>query len=294
VTIPALRHHRPATVRDACALGEYFGASGAFLAGGTELVADYQRGRGNALDLISLGGIDELRGIQVDDGTLRIGALTTVAELARSPIVEAWLPALPAAARALGSPQIRSRATIGGNFCGAVPCADLPPAVLVADATVRIASAAETRDVPAHEFFIGSRRTVLRSGELLLEVRIPKPPRQRGTHFARFGLRRGLALAVASVAVRVDVVDGRIADAAAALGAVGPTPLWVPEVSSALRGQLPSEVAYAHAAEICARAARPVSDIRGSAEHRRAVVVVLARRAFARAAALAATESTAS
>jgi CO/xanthine dehydrogenase FAD-binding subunit len=287
VTLPALRYHRPSTASDACALANRLGTSAAFLAGGTELVPDYQRGKESAVDLIALGGIAELRGISVEDDVLCIGSMTTVAALARSPIVEEWSPAFAEAARALGSPQVRNRATIGGNFCRAVSCADLPPAALVCDATLRIASADASRDVVASEFFVGARRTVLRPGELLVAVRFPRPLQQAGTSFERFGLRRGLALAVASVAARIELDGGRITDAAAALGAVAPTPVLVTDVRSLLRGYRPSPALFARAAAACVDAARPISDVRGSAQFRREIIAVLARRAFATAAARA-------
>lgn len=282
------RYHRPTNVSDACALARRLGGHAAFLAGGTELIPDYQRGRESAADLIALGDIAALRGISVSHGALRIGSLTTVAELARSPLVERWLPALAEAARSLGSPQIRSRATVGGNFCRAVSCADLPPAALIADATLHIASPDGTRDVPAAKFFVDSRRTILAPGELLVEVRLPALSRSSGTSFERFGLRRGMSLAVASVAARIDLDDGRIVGARAALGAVAPTPLLVREVEPLLRGERPSREAFARAAKACVAAARPISDIRGSAEFRREIVAVLAGRAFERAAARAA------
>ena len=276
-------YHQPASVRDACMLGRRLGASGVFLAGGTELLPDYRRGRETAPELISLRGLQELRGISADGDVLRIGSLATVAELARSAAVERWLPALSESARALGSPTIRSRATVGGNFCRAVSCADLPPAALVGNASLRIASSDGVRDVAARDFFVGARQTILMPGELLVEVRIPRPPRDSGTSFERFGLRKGLALAVASVAARVQVEDGRIVDAAAALGAVAATPLLVPDLASILRGKAPTAALFALAAAACVRAAGPISDVRGSAEFRREIVAVLARRAFERA-----------
>lgn len=286
----AFRYHRPATVRDACALGQRLGASAAFLAGGTELIPDYVRGRETAVDLIALRDITALRGISIDDGALRIGSLATVAEVARSALADEWLAALTEAARTLGSPQIRSRATVGGNFCRAVSCADLPPAALVGRATLRVASANGTRDVAAEDFFVGARRTVLSPGELLVEVRLPSPSPYSGTSFERFGLRKGLSVAVASVAARVELAGARIVGAAVALGAVAPTPMLVPEAASILCGQRPSAQLFARAARACAVAARPISDIRGSAEFRRQIIEVLARRAMERAAARALVE----
>jgi len=287
LTMLDFRYHRPTNVSDACALARQLGRQAAFLAGGTELIPDYQRGRESATDLIALGDVAALRGISVTHGTLRIGSLTTVAELARSPLVARWLPALGEAARSLGSPQIRSRATVGGNFCRAVSCADLPPAALIADATLHIASPDGVRDVSAAEFFVGARHTILAPGDLLVAVHLPAVSRTSGTSFERFGLRRGMSLAVASVAARIDIDDGRIVAARAALGAVAPTPLLVREVEPLLRGERPSPASFSRAAKACVAAARPISDIRGSAEFRREIIAVLARRAFERAAARA-------
>ena len=291
LTMRDLQYHRPATLRDACLLGARLGDRGAFLAGGTELIPDYQRGRETATELISLGAIAELRGIAVDDGMLHIGGLTTVAKIAGSQKVETWLPALSEAARALGSAQIRSRATIGGNFCRAVSCADLPPVALVANALLRIASHDAVREVAVADFFTGPRMTVLAPGELLVEVRIPRPSAHSGSSFQRFGLRSGPAVAVASVAARIQLKGGRIADAAVALGAVAPTPVLVSQLPSILVGEEPSAELFERAAAVCIDASRPIGDIRGSADFRREITGVLARRALQRAAERALAES---
>jgi len=276
-------YHRPATLAEASALGEQFGACAAFLAGGTELIPDYQRGRETAAHLIALDGIHELRGIAVAGDTLRIGALTTVAEIASSPLVARWLPALGEAARSIGSPQIRSRATLGGNFCRAVSCADLPPAAIAGGARLRLSSRGRERIIDAQEFFVASRRTVLTHGELLVELLLPAPALSSGTSFQRFALRRGMALAVGSVAAALTLDGDRIGAATIALGAVAPTPIVVQGAPSMLVGEVPSEDLFHRVALVCAEAARPISDIRGSADFRRELVAVLARRALEQA-----------
>jgi carbon-monoxide dehydrogenase medium subunit len=280
-------YHRPTSLAEASALGEQFGACAAFLAGGTELLPDYQRGRETAAHLIALNGIRELRGISVDGDTLRIGALATVAELASSSLVAAWLPALAEAARSIGSPQIRSRATVGGNFCRAVSCADLPPAAIAGGARLRLSSRAGERVVDAQEFFVASRHTVLAHGELLVELLVPARAATSGTSFQRFAHRRGMALAVASVAAGVELDGDRISAATIALGAVAPVPLVVHEARSLLVGEIPSDDLFHHVALVCVEAAQPISDIRGSADFRRALVGVLARRALEQATARA-------
>jgi len=277
-------YHQPASLAEACALARQLGPDALFLAGGTELMPDFRRGAETAAHLIALQGVHELSGIAVRDGHLHIGSMTTIAAIGASPEVARFLPALAEAARWLGSPQIRTTATIGGNFCRAVPCADTPPPAIAAGAVVRIASADGERTVAADAFFTGPRQTILRPGDLLVEVVIPPQPPGSGTSYQRFALRRGSALAVASVAARLVIDDGRITGARVALGSVAPVPLLATRTAALLEGQAPSEDVFARAAAEAAAEARPISDLRGSASFRRHLVEVLATRALAEAA----------
>jgi CO/xanthine dehydrogenase FAD-binding subunit len=280
MTIAAIAYHRPASLADACALGKQFGTDAAYLAGGTELIPDYQRDRETARHLIALDSIRELRGISHEGGVLRIGALTTVAQVAASPLVRRWLGALADAARAIGSPQIRSMATIGGNFCRAVPCADSPPAAIAGEARVHFAGAWGDRELDAAEFFTGARTTALEPGDVLVEIVIPAQPRHSGTSYQRFARRRGPALAVVSVAARVTLENRTISGARIVLGAVAPTPLLIASAGALLEGERPSDELFERAAELCAAEARPISDVRGSADYRTELVRVLTRRAL--------------
>jgi CO/xanthine dehydrogenase FAD-binding subunit len=284
MTIAATAYHRPASLAEACALGRDLGRDAAFLAGGTELVPDYHRGAEAARHLIALDTIEELRGIRAEAGHLRIGALVTVAQVAGSPLVRDWCPVLAEAARAIGSPQVRSRATIGGNFCRAVPCADTPPAAVVAAARVRLASPAGWRDMEVEKFFLGPRQTVLAPGEVLVEILVPVQPRPSGASYQRFARRRGPALAVAAVAARLHLADGRVAGARIALGAVAPVPLLATRAAAVLEGEPATTELFAVAAAVSAEEALPISDLRGSVAFRRELVTVLARRALAEAA----------
>lgn len=288
MTIAAITYHRPATLAEACALGRQHGSDAAFLAGGTELIPDYQRERETAQHLIALDTIRELRGISEEHGLLRIGALTTIAEVAASPIVRARLPALADAARAIGSPQIRSMATIGGNFCRAVPCADTPPAAIVCAARVRLAGTLGARELDAEHFFTGARKTALDAGDVLVEIVVPVQPPHSGTSYQRFARRRGPALAVAAVAARVTLDQGRITGARIALGAVAPTPLVAARAAALIEGEPPSDALFERAGALCAEDALPISDVRGSAEYRTELIRVLARRALHEAVARAA------
>jgi len=280
MTIAATAYHRPDSLAEACALGRHYGSDAAFLAGGTELIPDYQRERETARHLIALDSIRELRGISEERGLLRIGALTTIAEVAASSLVRAWLPALADAARAIGSPQIRSMATIGGNFCRAVPCADTPPAAIAGAARARIVGTLGERELDAESFFTGPRRTALGSGDVLVEIVVPTQPHHSGMSYQRFSRRSGPALAVAAVAARVTLEQGKIRGARIVLGAVAPTPLLVARVAAMMEGEAPSDALFERAGVWCAEDARPITDVRGSADFRRELVSVLTRRAL--------------
>lgn len=284
MAIPDFSYHRPVSLAEACALGVQLGADAAFLAGGTELLPDYHRERETARHLIALDGLRELRGIEVERGWLRIGGLATIAEVAASPVVRRWLPALADAARAIGSPQIRSQATIGGNFCRAVPCADTPPAAIVGGARIRLAGPGGERELDAERFFTGPRQTALVPGEVLTAILVPEQPARSGASYRRFARRRGSALAVASVAARITLEGETIREARLALGAVAPVPMLAGRAAAMLQGEAPSPELFAVAAELCAEAALPISDLRGSADFRRELVTVLARRALAESA----------
>jgi carbon-monoxide dehydrogenase medium subunit len=280
MTIAATAYHRPASLVEACALGRQYGSDAAFLAGGTELIPDYERERETAQHLIALDAIRELRGIREEGESLIIGALTTIAEVAASPLVRARVPALADAARAIGSPQIRSMATIGGNFCRAVPCADSPPAAIACAARVRLVGTLGNRELDAEDFFTGARKTALDLGDVLVEIIVPAQPRHSGTSYQRFARRRGPALAVAAVATRLILEQGRITGARIVLGAVSPTPLLVVRAAALMEGKTPSDALFERAAALCAEDARPITDVRGSADYRTELVRVLARRAL--------------
>jgi carbon-monoxide dehydrogenase medium subunit len=229
-----------------------------------------------------------LRGIAAEQGELRIGALTTVAEVAASALVRGRLVALADAARVIGSAQIRSLATIGGNFCRAVACADTPPAAIAGGARVHLVGTNGERELAAEEFFLGPRRTVLAPGEVLVTIILPAQPTGSGSSYQRFSRRKGAALAVAAVAVRITLANSKITGARIALGAVSPVPLLVARAATVLVGERPSLALFAKAAALCADEALPITDVRGSADFRRELVSVLARRALGEAAARAA------
>jgi carbon-monoxide dehydrogenase medium subunit len=278
-----LIYHRPATLAEAFELGRVHHDDGRYMAGGTELVVDLNQGRYPVRHLIALGDIPALDSIRLDGDCLAVGAMVRLEDIVRSDVVRGSYPALGEAVSAIGSLQIRNQGTIGGNFCGGVPCADAPPICIAGGAQLRIAGPEGERDLAAREFFFAPREIALEPGELLTEIRIPNQPESSGASYQRFSLRHGSALAVASAAARIVLQDDRIADALVVLGAVAPIPLPAVKCSGLLIGEQPSAELFERAARDAAAEAQPITDIRGSESFRRSLVEVLTIRALHKA-----------
>lgn len=273
--MPEFEYVVPETLAEACALLGQYGGRAKVLAGGSDLIVKMKAGLESPACLVSIKRLAELKGIRHEAGVgIIIGARVTHNELVTSPVLGLWFPSVPAAAAGMAGYQIRNVGTVGGNLANAVPSADLPPILLALDAKVRLVSAAGSRTVPLEEFFVGPGKTVLQTGEILAEVIVPEQV-LTGSHYLKFGLRKADALAVVGVAAAVRVQDGIFQDARIALGAVAPVPLRVRAAEAVLRGKPTSEEALAEAGKLAADAAKPISDIRGSAEYRRHLVNVL-------------------
>ena len=250
----------PATLADACRALEGDGAQ--CLAGGQSLVAMMNLGLAAPQRLVSLRRVSELRGIaKTPDGGLRVGAMTTHAELTRleSDVPGAML--LAQAARVVAYPAIRNRGTIGGSVALADPAADYPVALVAADATIELASAAGKRDVRARDFFRGMFDTALAPGEIVAGIRIP-PRAAGGTAFEKLSLVAGdfAILSVAAIVAR---------DTAVAIGGYAMRPMLL--TGAATDAEIVRQL------EACGE---PPSDHRASAAYRRRVAPALVRRAI--------------
>lgn len=282
--LPNFELHESTSLAEAGELMRRFAPDARLLAGGTDLLVDLKTGRVATGHLVSIGGIPDLNGVSATDEGLRIGALTSITDLDRSPVVrERFAPILDATSR-MAAPAVRNVATVGGNICAAVPCADLPPILTAMDASVVLWSKDGERRVRLDSFFIGPRQTVLGDGEVLIAALVPEPPSGFGAAYARFGLRDGNTIAVAGVAVSL-LLDAKrtVREARLILGAVAPVPKAVASACDGLIGCTVDGVDFDNAANVAAEAAEPICDIRGSAGFRREIVGVLARRALATA-----------
>jgi carbon-monoxide dehydrogenase medium subunit len=230
--------------------------------------------------LVSLADLNELQDIVSKSGELRIGALATPAQLEASEAVRSARPELLDAVEVFGTPQVRHRATIGGNLCSAASCGDLAPLLVALGARAILAGPEKRREILLEEFFTDHRRTVLEPGQILVEIVVPAKSSGEGAAYRAFGLRAANFITVAGVAAFLQLEQGLCRKARVALGAVAPTPLPVPGIEERLVGRPLDEAAIQEAALATREAAAPISDVRGSAEHRRELVEALCLQAL--------------
>jgi len=267
----------PATVGEALSLLSQTGAR--LVAGGTDLLNQMRAGAISPQYLVDLAGLG-LNYVREDGGVIKIGAMTTVADLLASGTVRRDFACLAEAAAELGAIQCRNVATIGGNLCSAVPSADLAPPLLALGAQVRIADQNGDRVLPLENFFTGPRQTVLGANEILVEIQIPPPSPPTGTSFMKLGRRRAMTLAIVNAAALVSLAeDGHtVATCRIALGAVAPTPLRASQAEAILQGQELSESLIDAAATLAVGNTAPISDLRATAAFRREISRVLVKR----------------
>ena len=213
---------------------------------------------------------------------LDVGAAATMNALARHPAVVEHYLLLAQAAASVASYQVRNQATLDGNLCNASPCADTAPAAVVLDAGLVLAGPDGERVVPAGEFFLGPGKTAIRPDEFLTAVRFPPPPPDRhAAHYEKLGRCRTGDLALVGVAATCERVgDNGDYRFRLGLGSVAPTPLRVRKAEAFLAANLPGDEAFDHAAEMAMSMARPITDVRGTAEYQQAMVRTLTRRAL--------------
>ncbi|MCZ6597617.1 MAG: FAD binding domain-containing protein [Planctomycetota bacterium] len=246
------------------------------LAGGTDLMVEFENGRTTPRHVIDIWALDELRGIRAENGGLRLGALTNCTELVRSPLVP---EILADSAREVGAAQIMNRATLGGNLGTASPAADLNPVLFALSAVVRLRSARGTRDVPVAEFVTGYRKNGRSADELIESVWIPARPAGERRAFRKVGTRKRQSISKVVLAAAATVEDGRVASVTAAAGSIAERTLLLPSIAAELTGVQPDGDTIERAARAAAeRDVTPIDDVRSTAAYRREVLYRLLRR----------------
>ena len=254
---------------------------GRLLAGGTDLIVQLRAGRKETDLVVDVKRIPELKAIEYDPARgLSIGAAVPCYKIYRDPAVARAYPALVELASLIGGTQIQGRASLGGNLCNAAPSADSIPLLIAMRATCRIHGPGGAREIAVEDFCTAPGRTVLQPGELLVSLHLPPPPPHSGARYLRFIPRNEMDIAVAGAGVEVVLDDGKFRSARVALAAVAPTPLFVREAGDALAGQPVNETSIARAAEIARASAKPITDMRGTADYRRHLCGVLTKRAL--------------
>ena len=251
------------------------------VAGGTDLVVGARQGKAPLPDaLLAIHRIDALRGIVEIGGGIRLGALTTHAEIEANPMIRDRFAALADASAIVGSHATRAQGTIGGNVMNASPAMDTGGPLLCADATVTLRSATGERVLSLDELWTGPGTTAAAPEELLVAVGVPAPSPRSGSCYVRLEYRRQMEIAVVGVTAAVALDGDSVSDARVAITALAPTIRRVPDSERALAGSDGGSEAIEDAARAAAAGSSPITDVRGSAEYRLAMAAVIARRAI--------------
>ena len=280
---PVFEYHAPSTVDEAIELASDLGQDAKFIAGGQSLVPMMNFRLVHPAHLIDLNGIAALAHLNVDDGELRIGAMTRHRDAELSPIVRGGWPLVSGCLPHVAHVQIRNRGTLGGSLSHADPAAELPAVMMALDARMTLHSKRGTRKVAADDFFVSTLVTAAESGELLTEICIPSQPSGTGWSFDELSRRRGdFAIVGAAGLVRLDR-DGKIDFARLVFTGVGERPIRATRSEDALLGQKPEEKLLRAAGEQASADLAPESDLHASADYRREAAMVIAQRVLSKA-----------
>jgi carbon-monoxide dehydrogenase medium subunit len=271
----------PSSVQEAVAVLAKHGPAARVLAGGTDIIIQAREGRRDVAVMVDVKGIAEATQLTHNsDGSLRIGAATSCSRIYNDAGIKQRFPALVDSASIIGSVQIQSRASLGGNLCNSGPAGDSIPTLIVLGAACEITGPNGSRTVPVEQFCTGPGRNVLQNGEMLVSLLFPAPAAKSGAAFERFIPRNEMDIAVANAAANVTLSadEQTFQSARIAIGAVAPTPLYVEAAGAALAGQPVNEATIAKACAAAQAAASPITDMRGTIEQRKHLVGVLVKR----------------
>lgn len=271
-----LQYYRPRHLKEALEILDHRDPETTLLSGGTNLLVDWRSGKICPKLLLDIFHLKELNFIEDNGDSISIGSTTTMKAIADSPIIPKFAKSLGEAAKQIGSPQIRNRATLGGNIVSSSPAADTLPPLLTLEATLRLKSLNEEREISLSSFLKGPKATDLRANEILIDIRFAKPSSREMGKFIKLGRRNALAISVVNMAVMIIMKNSHkeIEEARIALGAVAPKAFRADKAEKFLKGKILDHDAICRAAEIAADQCQPISDIRGIAQGRRTLVKI--------------------
>jgi CO/xanthine dehydrogenase FAD-binding subunit len=288
--LPEFELFEPRNLQEAVAILSELGGRARALAGGTDLLVEMREGRARPEYLVDIKGLDDLKGIAVSkDSSVVIGALTTLRALERSAIIRQRFPILYDAVSQMGSVQIRSRGTIGGNLCNAHASADGTAALLALGARLRLQGPRGSREIPIEDFFSGTHKTALDGGEILTHIHLSANAFESGGAYYKFTVRNAMDPALVGIGVFLETeqVGAACRGARIALATTGPKPERALRAEATLRGQRLSDELFAQAGEAAAAEANVGSNWRAPEDYARHLIQVVlpevARQAWDRA-----------
>lgn len=254
------------------------------IAGGSDVLVQIREGRRAGVSLISIFGLDELRGVSMDaDETLRIGPLTSFSHIARDPLIQQHIQVLGEAAGQVGGPQIRNIATIGGNICNGATSADSASTLFAWDAVIELTGQDGIRRLPIQDFYQQAGKVDIHPDELLTGILIPKNAYEgyQG-HYIKYAMRNAMDIAVCGCSVNIKLSGNKetVENARIAYGVAGPVPLRCPSAEAAARGAAVSAETVESFASAVLKDIHPRDSWRASKAFREHIAVELARRAF--------------
>jgi len=235
-------------------------------AGGTDLMVLLEAGKLPHQNYLNIWKLPELRGIEVTDTFVSLGALTTYTEVQNHEILRKEFPMLCQAAKETGGIAIQNRGTLGGNIVNASPAADSPPALLAYDAELELVSKHGERRIPYFKFHSGYKQMDIRPDELLRAIRLPRAANRLTHYYRKVGTRKAQAISKVCFAAVGSMTDGKIETVRIALGSIAPIPLRCVQTENALRNQTIDSMAAARA--IFASEISPIDDLRSTRDYR--------------------------
>ena len=277
--LPRFEYFAPKTLVSAISILAEQGDGAHLFAGGTDVMVKMSAGRLKPKAIIHLMDIEGLDGIRfhAEEG-LTLGATARLAEVASHPDILEHYPALAHSVQVMANVEVRHMATVAGNLCNAAPSADTAPPLIAMGAEVTLASLNGQRRLPLDQFFKGPGLTAMQHGEVMTSIHVPLPQPKSGASYMRISARCGVDIAAVGVGVMA-VFNGKgCKEARVVLGAVAPIPMRAPKTEDLLKGRQWTQDLIEEGGEAAAEEAKPISDVRASAEWRKKMVAVLTRR----------------
>ncbi|HKY42744.1 MAG TPA: xanthine dehydrogenase family protein subunit M [Pyrinomonadaceae bacterium] len=266
--IPNYQLTTPASLADALALLNNEPGVWKPFAGGTDLMVMLEAGRLDHRNYVNIWGLHELRGIEVNDTHVTLGALTTYTEVQSNPILQREFPMLCQAASETGGLAIQNRGTLGGNIVNASPAADSPPALLAYDAEIELVSTRGSRWLPYQGFHTGYKQMHIAPDELLARIRMPRNTSDMTHYYRKVGTRKAQAISKVCFAAVGKTAGAQIADTRIAVGSVAPIIVRCVQTENLLRGRKLDDETIRIACDSLVQEISPIDDIRSTAKYR--------------------------